>query len=515
MFPPQEQAPDTAFAGAANTPDAGGAGVQGPVPAPPMQLPPSSLPPWVGTQQDPRMAAVQALTPSPQTKMQKVLGALMPAIAAAFSFRGGGLGSFMQGYQGAENQAALAEDRRAQAVQRRAVLLHQMMLEHHAAEQERIAQRKNLELNAAAAMKNAEKAKEDRLKATNQAWSQTWKDFTTQGGVDAYNQMIDDKGLDYAKHWAGMTTAKGPFQTSDGQKTPMLQELFDKFAYVDPNTGKIIKQDTKQDQNPQVVAFAKSINKTPSTMTWKDWQKFNEQEAASKKSPDQDDTPLTPAATDMLALQLAKTGTFSYSGIGKTAVANRNKVYNRAAELYKGLDLGSQKAGYAANAKSLSQLTTQFNNVSQFANTAHKNAQMLLDAASKVTDTGSGWLNKPISEIQERGLGDVDRAYLRTARDTVVPEFARILQNPNLNGALTDSARQEIAKLIDPSTPLAQITKIVETLEQENQNRIGSMKEQMNAVKQILAIAPGEAQPQLGSDYVATYDPATGGLVRR
>jgi hypothetical protein len=199
---------------------------------------------------------------------------------------------------------------------------------------------------------------------------------------------------------------------------------------------------------------------------------------------------LSPEALKLTAHQFAMTGQLPPMGMGKTGAAVRTKIINEAAEIYKNLDLPSQVAAYKANQQSLVKVQGQRDAITAFEQTALKNLDQFLTTAKNVVDTGSPIVNKPLRSLAGQVFGSAEMAAYNTARQTVVPEFAKLLSNPSLTGQLTDSQRKEIETILGPDATLKQIYASAAILKADAANRRSSLDDQISEIKGRIATPP-------------------------
>lgn len=192
---------------------------------------------------------------------------------------------------------------------------------------------------------------------------------------------------------------------------------------------------------------------------------------------------LTPQGLDIAAENFAKTGQLPPMGMGKQGAAVRSAIINRAAELHPDLDLASARAGFSADQGSLKQLQKQRDAISSFEQTASKNIDTFLQTAGKVVDTGSPLANALARGISGKVLGSPDQAAYEAARQVALNEIAKITSNPNLSGALSDSARHEVEAFNPNSATLKQTVAVMRILKSDMANRAGAMDEQIAAIK--------------------------------
>jgi hypothetical protein len=161
-------------------------------------------------------------------------------------------------------------------------------------------------------------------------------------------------------------------------------------------------------------------------------------------------------------------------------------------------NIAANKQAYAANTQSLNALQKNFDTVTAFENTAGKNLQTFLNQASKVIDSGSPWVNKPLRAIDASALGSEDQAAFNTARATALTEIAKVLSSSNASGVLSDSARGEVSGLIGQDASLKQIVAAANILQRDMENRRQSYQEQIDAVK---GRTGGAAQPSANGKF--------------
>lgn len=204
---------------------------------------------------------------------------------------------------------------------------------------------------------------------------------------------------------------------------------------------------------------------------------------APKPGEDQGVLSLSPEGLEAAAKMYAQTGQLPPMGMGKAAAGLRTAIINRAAAQNPDLNIAANKAGYGANAGSLTSLTKQRDAVSAFENTALKNIDLFLDAAKKVPDTGIPLLNTPTRWVSGQALGNADLSAYNTARQVAISEIAKVVSSPGLSGVLSDSARKEVENFNPSSATLKQSIAVMSLLKQDMANRAKSMDEQIASIK--------------------------------
>jgi hypothetical protein len=213
--------------------------------------------------------------------------------------------------------------------------------------------------------------------------------------------------------------------------------------------------------------------------------------------------PLNPNTLKMLA-DLGRTAgpqAVPSFGFGRGAAQAKAQVFNEMASGETTPDLAAAKADYLADSESLKNITKMDDSVQAFKRTAGQNLDVFLNTAKKVIDTGSPLLNKPLRALDDKVLGSPDMAAFRTARQYAMTEFAKVIQNPNLTGVLSDDARKEIAHLAGEDATLPQLYEAAKIIKQDSENRSASNALQKQIIQgriQRRGDAPGDSTTKRG-----------------
>jgi hypothetical protein len=200
---------------------------------------------------------------------------------------------------------------------------------------------------------------------------------------------------------------------------------------------------------------------------------------------------LSDDAIEQAAQRYAMTGAEPSLGMGKQAVAMKAQIANKAAEMYKDLDLPSAMAAYQANKQSLVKMQGQMDQVSAFESKSVKNLQQFIDQAQKTIDTGSPYLNRPVRALSQDLLGSPQMAAFGAARQVMLPEFARINNaGSSLSGVLSDSARQEVENLLKTDATLPQMLAVAKVLVTDAKNSKDSLTDQIRNITARIAKPP-------------------------
>jgi hypothetical protein len=192
---------------------------------------------------------------------------------------------------------------------------------------------------------------------------------------------------------------------------------------------------------------------------------------------------LTPAAMDQAAERWYSTGQLPPAVRGAAGLAQNRMIMNRAAELHPQANLAANTAEYKANADSLRKLQTSYDQVSAFENTARKNMDLAQQLTRNIPDLGSRFANIPLRGLSAGMIGSENMARFNTALQTAQTEAAKVLNNPQASGVLSDSARGDLQRIVDGSLPTGSLIGVFDTLRQDMANRNQSYSEQIATIK--------------------------------
>ncbi len=209
---------------------------------------------------------------------------------------------------------------------------------------------------------------------------------------------------------------------------------------------------------------------------------------------------LTPQATQMLATNYQQSGQAPTFARGQAGQAQAN-VYNTAAKTNPTVNIAANKANYKADAGSLATLQKQRDAVGAFEQTASKNLDLFVNAAGKIPDSGSPWVNAPLRMLDEKLVGSENMAAVNVARQVANNEIAKVTSNPSLAGALSDSARHEVEAYNPQNATFKQTLAVAKILRQDMANRRLSLDQGIQQIKGRLSSSPG-TQPAKSLDQI-------------
>lgn len=199
-------------------------------------------------------------------------------------------------------------------------------------------------------------------------------------------------------------------------------------------------------------------------------------------------------AVDQNARRYLETGQLPSLGMGSAGAEARQQILNRAAQLGKDDSIAANSASTRADSSSLSAMTKSRDAVNAFEKTANANLDVFTKQAKSIIDSGSPWINQPLRSINRNLLGGKDVAAFDAARQVALTEIAKVTNNPNLTGQLSDSARKEVLALIPENATLGQIYRVVGVLRQDMENRRKFLDQGITEIKSRMGKG-GENKP--------------------
>ena len=264
------------------------------------------------------------------------------------------------------------------------------------------------------------------------------------------------------------------------------------------------------DYHQFLTTFAKERNKTPDQLS------VAENVQAKKLYGQADDRPRVsvsvtgPASAPKTIDDLARGSGYTVAGLRKAAeayhesgalpalgnrAAAKQAIQNAEALLYPTGDIAMTGAGFKANQGALNAITKQYTAVKAYEQTGLNNLKMFTDLAAKIPDTGVPWLNTPVRYLSANMVGSANMAAVNAARQVALTEISKVVNNPNLSGALSDSARSEVLGLIPENATFGQIKRVADVLRRDMANRPAAMQKQISDLKYEMA-HPGASAPQ-------------------
>lgn len=201
---------------------------------------------------------------------------------------------------------------------------------------------------------------------------------------------------------------------------------------------------------------------------------------------------LSDVAMEQAARKYLETGILP-PGFGTAGTVQKTAIMNAAAKLDPQAALARNQATFKADSANLTNLQKTEGTLSAFENTAGKNLDQFLALADKIPDTGIPWLNRPVRTLTANVVGDANMSAINAARDVALREIARVTNDPKLSGALTDTARKEVAGLSPANATLPQIKAVAKVLKQDMANVHAGINEQISSVKNAIGQNPNAA----------------------
>lgn len=169
------------------------------------------------------------------------------------------------------------------------------------------------------------------------------------------------------------------------------------------------------------------------------------------------------------------------AGYRGQALADRNAFLEREGEKRygaggTGLSASADQAGAKANVAALNKNTGAIAAIEPFANMLDQNIDILKGLAQKAVPTGSKFANKTVNWIRQNAGDNPDTADMLAQMLFVQTEAARVIANPNLVGAITNSARAELQHVVDGDMPIDSMVRVLDRIKNDGHRRISELK---------------------------------------
>ena len=218
---------------------------------------------------------------------------------------------------------------------------------------------------------------------------------------------------------------------------------------------------------------------------------------------------ITPSAIDAAAARYRMDGTIPPMGMGKSAVAIRTQILNKAAEMdvaagVTGVDARTNQVTNKSYASALTQLSKQKTMVSAFEKNAQLNGDMALKLSDQVDRTGIPIFNTWIQSGQKNVTGNPAVSQFHAANETYINEYAKIMSGSMGNTPVSDSARAHAHSLLSTAQTKEQYKAVMQTLSQEMGNRMQGMSDEESILKQSMSPkGTVQAKPQATAQVLA------------
>lgn len=143
----------------------------------------------------------------------------------------------------------------------------------------------------------------------------------------------------------------------------------------------------------------------------------------------------------------------------------------------------------------LTNMEKSYTQTKAFEQTATQNLDRAIAAAGKIVDSGSPFINKPWREAEETLRGKPEYMAFHAARVVAFTEVAKVLNNPNGSGAVSDSARKEAEGALSPNATLEQLVAAADILKQDMQTRMTAMEDTIAGTKKKIALGGQDQKP--------------------
>jgi hypothetical protein len=329
------------------------------------------------------------------------------------------------------------------------------------------------------------------------------------GALSAYDYALSQtKDPEKAKQ-AYVATKQAMIQAAANEKSPITgrpaypPEQLNQFETLEPEQLRSIVNDTKwhmdKVKEEQVNRLREAQTKSAEATTG---YKEKETEAIdtklaqaqekidmmAKKVKDAAGKPLDPKDVATMAEQVRVFGPQVLSRLGLSK-EQRQSVISGVTALNEGEGVSAREGAIEvgtlkADQKSLDKLVPQLDAVDSFEKTASQIGDKLVAIAKKVDSTGVPVLERWIRAGRKSVKGDPDVTEFNSRLNTYTSESAKILNNPNLTGPTTDSARHEMQEVMPNASYFEQIERGVNVMKEESGWRKKNLKDKIDEVNQ-------------------------------
>lgn len=167
---------------------------------------------------------------------------------------------------------------------------------------------------------------------------------------------------------------------------------------------------------------------------------------------------------------------------------NRLAYQQAKADLLLGKGVGeaaAERAETKAESGSLTDLTKTRGRLASYEAGAKANLDNFINQAKKIVDSGVPWINTPLRQVAQQGLGSTDLAAYRAARLVALNEIAKV--TTSLNGVLSQHAQEEASSISPENSTLNQILAVAEVLKTDMQNRMQGLDQEIANKRQNIS----------------------------
>jgi hypothetical protein len=198
---------------------------------------------------------------------------------------------------------------------------------------------------------------------------------------------------------------------------------------------------------------------------------------------------LSPEGLSYAATVYRRTGKLP-QGYGAASAEVRTKIINMAGTESKSEGGGAatdltEQADIHSESQALTTLARTRANITNFEDTAKREADLTLSLLDKGAGGGVPLLNRWIQAGRQTIEGDADVSSLNVALTSFKNEYARIMSAPGATGGMTtDAARSEADGLINKTMTPDQLRGAIATMKKGMQNRIDAINDAYEATRQ-------------------------------
>lgn len=320
--------------------------------------------------------------------------------------------------------------------------------------------------------------------------------------LSAYDSTLTET-KDPAKAQESFEASKQALAQEAAQQNPQIAQKMQQFTKLTPTQLRAEIEDSKwhseklkeesanklrSAQTKSAEATAGYKEKETEAVDTKLAQAQEKIDLMAKKVKEAAGKPLDPKDVATMAEQVRVFGPQVLSRLGLSK-EQRQSVISGVTALNEGEGVSAREGAIEvgtlkADQKSLDKLVPQLDAVDAFEKTASQIGDKLVAIAKKVDDTGVPVLERWIRAGRKSVKGDPDVTEFNSRLNTYTSESAKILNNPNLTGPTTDSARHEMQEVMPNASSFEQIERGVNVMKEESGWRKKNLKDKIDEVNQ-------------------------------
>jgi len=156
------------------------------------------------------------------------------------------------------------------------------------------------------------------------------------------------------------------------------------------------------------------------------------------------------------------------------------QAYTRIGQTDKRIALAKQRQDplFKANSVALTGVEKDISKIRPFLGMIDRNMEVVKELGNKLSLMDSKFANKTVNQLSQEFTNNPELSeYIAQVR-IAVTESAKAINNPNLTGPLTDTARKEIETIADSNMPFESLVQVLQRFRMDGANRIEELNKE-------------------------------------